>query len=98
MNREFKKTIPFMPVSKEVNQCARSIIANCLGESWKWDTTEEFEESVKGLAAYIVRAVNSHEELLECVKLVNRLAMTRGNTELAKRCQQAIARAEHGGK
>ena len=45
-------------------------------------------------AAFIVRAVNAHQELLEVVKLVRRMALVKGQTELGRRCDEAIAKAE----
>jgi hypothetical protein len=51
-------------------------------------------ETVEANAAYIVRAVNAHEELVEVVKLIQRLSFQKGNTELMRRAKQAIAAAE----
>ncbi len=46
-------------------------------------------------AAFIVRAVNAHEELLEALKaLRNRANQTCGATDLMEQINQAIAKAE----
>ncbi len=45
-------------------------------------------------AAFIVRAVNAHDDLLGIVKIVLRLSLQKGNTELNERCKRAIAKAE----
>lgn len=70
MNTKFKKIIPLMPKSREIDQCARSLISNTLGESWKWDKKEEFEESIALLAAFIVRAINHYELMVSLLKEV----------------------------
>jgi len=53
-----------------------------------WSNTEDADSD----AAFIVRAVNAHEELLSLVQ-----AITEGvemNSEFIRACEQAIARAE----
>lgn len=57
-------------------------------------TLEEVAHFAGPNAGRVLRAVNSHQELVEIVKTVQRLAYQRGSTELMQRCKQAIAKAE----
>lgn len=51
-------------------------------------------QAIEANATFIVRAVNSHQELLELAHIILRLSFQRGNTELMRRCKEAIAKAE----
>ena len=50
-----------------VDQFARALISYYMGEAWKWQPGE-YELTTKILREKIVRAVNSHEALLEAAR------------------------------
>lgn len=51
-------------------------------------------EDSPGTYEMVKRAVDAHEELLKCVKLVRAVGLQKGTSELVRRCDEAIAKAE----